>query len=150
MHFDMNLSTRALIAAAISLAAFNVSAYAAKATTVVHVSLEGEADQPMKITPDAASVKAGAVEFDIKNDAIGTDHEVVLVKLKSKDQKISDNAKTDRIDESKLDSMGEVAGLKPGATGKLKVKLAAGDYMLLCNHKGHFHEGMYTAFTVTN
>jgi uncharacterized cupredoxin-like copper-binding protein len=55
----------------------------------------------------------------------------------------------DRIDEGKLKSMGEVAGLKPGATGSLKVKLAAGDYLLLCNHKSHYHAGMYTAFTVT-
>jgi uncharacterized cupredoxin-like copper-binding protein len=55
----------------------------------------------------------------------------------------------DRIDESKLKSMGEVAALKPGDTGTLKVKLAAGDYMLLCNHKGHFDAGMYTPITVT-
>jgi uncharacterized cupredoxin-like copper-binding protein len=29
------------------------------------------------------------------------------------------------------------------------VTLAAGDYVLVCNHKSHFELGMYTPFTVT-
>jgi uncharacterized cupredoxin-like copper-binding protein len=117
---------------------------------VISVSLAGEADSPMTIKLNAATAKAGMVEFDVTNDAIGTDHEVVLVKLKKPDQKIAVNPTKDRIDESKLKSMGEVAGLNPGATGILKVKLAAGDYLLLCNHKSHYKMGMYTPFTVVN
>jgi uncharacterized cupredoxin-like copper-binding protein len=119
-------------------------------SNVIKVSLTGEADNPMGIKLDVAQAKAGAFEFDVTNDAIGTDHEVVLVKLKSPAQKISVDPAKDRIDESKLKSMGEVAALKPGTSGTLKVKLAAGDYLLLCNHKSHYHQGMYTAFTVTN
>jgi uncharacterized cupredoxin-like copper-binding protein len=116
----------------------------------VQVSLDGEADQPMKIGVDTATVKAGTIEFDVKNVAIGTDHEVVLIKLQKKGQKITSDAKTHRIDEKKFTSMGEVGGLKPGNAGVLKVKLAAGDYVLLCNHKSHYELGMYTALTVTN
>jgi uncharacterized cupredoxin-like copper-binding protein len=118
------------------------------AASVIKVSLTGEADNPMGIKLDLSKAKAGVFEFDVTNDAIATDHEVVLVKLKSPAQKIAVDPAKDRIDEGKLKSMGEVAGLKPGATGKLKVKLAAGDYLLLCNHKSHYHQGMYTAFTV--
>jgi uncharacterized cupredoxin-like copper-binding protein len=118
--------------------------------SLVKVSLTGEADNPMGVALDVAQAKAGTVEFDVTNDAIGTDHEVVLVKLKSKDQAIAVDPAKDRIDEGKLKTMGEVAGLKPGATGKLKVKLAAGDYLLLCNHKSHYKMGMYTPFTVVN
>jgi uncharacterized cupredoxin-like copper-binding protein len=147
----MKLSVRTTVAAAaLSATAIFATAMAATTPVVVHVSLQGEADQPMKIVPDVAAVKAGTVEFNVKNEAIGTDHEVVLVKLKKKDQKLSEDPKTMRIDEKKLKSMGEVSSLKPGAMGTLKVKLAAGDYMLVCNHKGHVHQGMYTAFTVTN
>lgn len=122
----------------------------AAALQVIKVSLAGEADNPMSIKLDMAQAKAGTVEFDVTNDAIGTDHEVVLVKLKKPDQKIAVDPTKDRIDEGKLKSMGEVAGLKPGASGTLKVKLAAGDYLLLCNHKSHYHMGMYTPFTVVN
>jgi uncharacterized cupredoxin-like copper-binding protein len=136
------------VAATISLS-LATAAFAATPIQTVHVALGGEAGQPMTIKLDVSSIKAGVVEFDVKNDAIGTDHEVVLVKLKNKDQKIEADAKTHRIDENKLKTMGEAAGLKPGDTGVLKVKLAAGDYVLLCNHKEHYELGMYRPFTVT-
>lgn len=143
------ISIGGLIRAAGFAVAFSTAAMAAAPVQKVQVSLGGEAGQPMTVKLDRSSVKAGLVEFDVKNEAIGTDHEVVLVRLKTKDQKIAADAKTHRIDERKLKSMGEVAGLKPGDTGVLKVKLAAGDYVLLCNHKEHFEAGMYTPFTVT-
>ncbi len=139
-----------MIVASTTLLALNTAAFAKSSTQIVNVSLGGEAGQHMTINLDHNSIKAGMVEFDVKNDAIGTDHEVVLVKLKTKSQKIASDSKSHRIDEKKLKSMGEVAGLKPGDSGALKVKLAAGDYLLLCNHKEHFELGMYTPLTVTN
>ncbi len=144
----MNLVSKAAVIA-FALASV-VPAFAATPVTKIQVSLDGEADQPMKIAVDKATVKAGTIEFDVKNDAIGTDHEVVLIRLQKKGQKITSDAKTHRIDEAKFKSMGEVAGLKAGDTGILKVKLAAGDYVLLCNHKAHYELGMATPFTVTN
>ena len=141
------IAAAAAVASTIILSGASQSATVAK-PTVVKVSLTGEADNPMGITLDVAKAKPGLVEFDVTNDAVGTDHEVVLVKLKTAGQKIAVDPKKDRIDESKLKSMGEVAGLKPGDKGVLKVKLAAGDYLLLCNHKSHYHLGMFTAFTV--
>jgi uncharacterized cupredoxin-like copper-binding protein len=147
----MNIvSKTGLAAIAAVLASTMVPAISATPVTKVQVSLDGEADQPMKIAVDKATVKAGTVEFDVKNDAIGTDHEVVLIKLQKKGQPITADAKTHRIDEAKFKSMGEVAGLKAGDKGVLKVKLAAGDYVLLCNHKAHYELGMVTPFTVTN
>ncbi len=145
----MNVIKNCGIAAASAILLSTVT-LAAPAPQVVNVSLLGEADQPMSVKTDAAVVKSGLVEFIVSNDAIGTDHEVVLVKLKSKDQKIAANSKNHRIDEKLLKSMGEVGGLKPGDKGTLKVKLAAGDYVLLCNHKSHYELGMATPFTVTN
>jgi uncharacterized cupredoxin-like copper-binding protein len=147
----MNVFSKTGLATVATLAALTLApAFAATPVTKVQVSLDGEADQPMKIVADVTTVKAGAIEFDVKNVAIGTDHEVVLIKLQKKGQQITSDAKTHKIDEKKFTSMGEVGGLKPNDSGVLKVKLAAGDYVLLCNHKAHYELGMSTAFTVTN
>jgi len=125
-------------------------AFAVAPAETLNVSLAGEADQPMKIDVDKTAVKAGLVQLIVTNDAIGTDHEMVLVKLSSKDTVILSDPKTHRIDEKKLMSMGEVAGLKAGDKGTLKVKLAQGEYALICNHKLHYELGMATRITVTN
>ncbi len=147
----MNLLSKGNLATLAIFTALAVApAFATTPITKVQVSLDGEADQQMKIVTDAATVKAGTIEFDVKNVAIGTDHEVVLIKLQKKGQQITSDAKTHKIDEKKFKSMGEVGGLKPNDTGVLKVTLAAGDYVLLCNHKAHYELGMSTAFTVTN
>jgi uncharacterized cupredoxin-like copper-binding protein len=145
---QMNLITKTGFAAAIALSLTTIS-FAATAPAIVRVSLVGEADQPMSVKVDTAKVKAGPVELVVTNDAIGTEHEVVLVKVK-KGEQIAVDGKKHRVNEDQLKSMGEVAGLQPGDHGKLKVQLVAGDYVLMCNQKGHYEMGMYTPFTVTN
>ena len=147
----MNMFSKTALVTVAGLVALSIAPlYAATSATKVQVSLDGEADQPMKVLVDQPTVKAGTVVFNVKNVAVGTDHEVVLVKLETKDQLIKPDGKTQRIDEKKLNSMGEVAGLKPGDDGVLKVKLAPGNYVLLCNHKAHYGLGMSTPLTVTN
>ncbi len=138
-----------LIATSLLSLSFTPFALAAKQVEIIKVGLAGEADQPMKIDIDKAAIKAGQVEFKVTNVAIGTDHEMVLVKLANKDTALTADPKNHRIDEKKLTSLGEVAGLQAGKTGKLSVKLAAGEYLLLCNHASHFELGMATRLTVT-
>jgi uncharacterized cupredoxin-like copper-binding protein len=65
-------------------------------------------------------------------------HEMLVVRLKSPDLRIPLNAAKNRVDESKLKSLGEVSDLKPGASGKLNARLAPGTYLLFCNMKGHY------------
>lgn len=145
----MTMFTRSLCAATLVLT-LSPAAFAAKTMPqIVKVSLLGEADQPMSVKLDATTLKAGAVEFDVSNDAVGTDHEVILVALKSADQKIVPDTRKQRVDEAKLKTMGEVAGLKPGNKGVLKAMLKPGvTYALICNHKTHYGLGMATRFTV--
>jgi uncharacterized cupredoxin-like copper-binding protein len=116
---------------------------------IVGVSLLGEADQPMSVKLDVTTLKAGPVVFNVSNDAVGTDHEVILVALKAADQKITPDTKKHRVDESKLKTLGEVGSLKSGGKGVLNATLKAGmSYALICNHKSHYELGMATRFTV--
>jgi uncharacterized cupredoxin-like copper-binding protein len=115
----------------------------------VKVTEGGEGGGPMTLTLDQTTIKAGETVFAVHNDAMTEDHEMVLVKLKSPDQKIPMVASRHRVDEKQLKSIGEVSDLKPGADGQLKAKLAPGAYLLLCNIKGHYEAGMQAGLTVT-
>ena len=146
----MTFSKLVLISSALLIAGNLTSPlFAAQSVQKVKVELAGEADQPMSIVIDQSTLKAGIVEFDVANTAIGTDHEMVLVKVASADIKLISGPKSHRVDEHKLKSLGEVAGLKAGHVDTLTVKLVPGDYMLICNHKFHFELGMATHLTVT-
>lgn len=147
MSFNKKIGSAAAAFVAVSMISLS---FAATPKSVVAVALSGEAGEPMKIVVDKNTVKAGVLEFVVTNDAVGTDHEMVLVKLPNKDAQIAADKSTQRIDEKKLESMGEVAGLKSGDKGTLKVKLVAGEYVLLCNHKAHYELGMTTHLTVVN
>lgn len=122
----------------------------AHAATVVNVELTGEGGSAMALKIDTPTITAGETVFTVKNTAMTEDHEMVLVKLKKKDQKMPLMASKHRLDESKLKSLGEVADLKPSATGELKVSLKPGEYMLFCNIKGHYEAGMAGHLTVTD
>ena len=98
---------------------------------------------------DHDSVPAGKVTFVVKNDAMATNHEMVVVKLKNKNDEIPMVKGKHRVDEDKLKSMGEVEDLEPGKTGEMSADLEAGDYLLFCNLKGHYEAGMTAHFTVT-
>ncbi|MBB3545244.1 MULTISPECIES: sulfocyanin-like copper-binding protein [unclassified Rhizobium] len=119
------------------------------AATTVKVVEGGEGGGPMTLTLDQSTIKAGETVFAVHNDAMTEEHEMVLVKLKTSDQKIPLVKSKHRVDEKQLKSLGEVSDLKPGADGQLKAKLSAGSYLLLCNIKGHFESGMQAKLTVT-
>lgn len=119
------------------------------ADETVAVSLAGERGGEMAIKLDRVSVAAGSVTFHVVNSAMNTPHEMVLVKADGPDTKLVVDAKTDRVSEAVLTSEGEVGGLKAGQSGDLTVTLKPGNYILICNLKGHYAAGMHTAFTVT-
>ncbi|WP_245504451.1 sulfocyanin-like copper-binding protein [Lichenihabitans psoromatis] len=125
------------------------TATAAFADTVVKVRLTGESHEKMGLDAVPASVPAGKVEFDVTNAAMKTGHEMILVKLAAKGETLPLDPAKHRIDEKAIKSLGEVSNLKAGANGVLKANVTPGDYMLICNIKGHFESGMAAPFTVT-
>ena len=119
------------------------------ADETIRVSLTGEKnDKKMGMKLDVNAVKAGNVVFVVTNDAKSTSHEVILVKLKAKGEQLPFDKAKHRIDEKQINSIGEISNLKPGANGQLKANLVAGDYLLICNIKGHYEAGMVATLTV--
>lgn len=130
-------------------AAVLASASSAFAAETVAVKLVGERGGKMSIELDKASVPAGEVTFKVANVAKQTPHEMVVIKVASAGEKLQVDPSTNKVDESKLKSLGEVEGLKAGMSGDLTVNLQPGDYQLICNYKGHVMAGMVVPFKVT-
>ena len=106
--------------------ASSASAAAAPADTGIAV---GVTLSDFKLSPGTLSAKAGAVEFDVKNDG-PTPHNLTI-----------------------KDSTGKVVGatknLSPGENAKLTITLAAGAYTAICSLPGHESLGMKDVLTVS-
>ena len=138
----------AMPGAALGLLAL-LAASAAHADTTIQVKLTGESHEKMGAELSQSTVPAGPTEFVVTNAAAKSGHEAVVIKLAHKGETLTVDPATDRVDEKKLKSLGEVSKLKPGQSGTLKVNLTPGDYMVFCNYKGHYTAGMWAPLTVT-
>lgn len=58
------------------------------------------------------------------------------------------DAKHDRVLETRVRSLGEIADLAPGKSGKLTLTLQSGTYLLFCSQPGHYHDGMVAKLIV--
>ncbi len=144
-----------------------LSASPAFAASTIHVSLKDSSggDAPMadnmgmgisadaskaamSVIPDARAVPAGDVTFEVTNNSTDLVHEMLVVKVADVGAPLPYNADDARIDEDKVQSLGEVSELDPGKSGSLTVKLDPGTYALLCNMPGHFMAGMWTTISV--
>lgn len=151
-------ATAALLTTLVASSAF--------AATTVHVSLTDDgtdaalagdmgmgmsADMSkaiMHVTADTASVSAGEVTFEVTNASKSMVHEMLVVKVSDLATQLPYDAATDRIDEDKAGSLGEVSELDAGKSGSLTLKLEPGTYLLFCNLRGHYMAGMWTTITV--
>ena len=105
------------------------------------------------LTPDESSVAAGDIKFKVKNNGTFT-HEMVVFKIAdASDIPTKPNGEVNEDGVPEADRMGEVEDVFPGKSKTLKLKLAAGKYVLFCNKVDgktvHFKKGMHTNFTVT-
>jgi uncharacterized cupredoxin-like copper-binding protein len=95
----------------------------------------------MFVRPDVTQGAAGKVTFHVRNTGTLV-HEMIVGKAP-----IKGPLTTGKMSEAT--KVGEVAELKPGAAGSVKLSLKPGRYVLFCNVPGHFAAGQHVAFTVT-
>ena len=133
-------------AAATTPTSTSTSSSSAAAGTDVTVTV-GETDvQHMYMNVDPTSVAAGTVTFTVTNEGVKK-HEFVVLQTDANPDKLT--VEGDEVVEDDYDSPGEIGDLPAGATDTLTLDLPAGNYVLICNLKGHYRMGMYAPFTVT-
>ena len=101
----------------------------------------------MRIVLDQETIKSGRVIFQAENQSKNLVHEVIIGRDDGAKQLPMD-ATHDRVIESRVQRLGEIADLAPGKTGKLTLNLKPGNYVLFCNQPGHYQDGMVTRLTV--
>ena len=102
-----------------------------------------------QVATSASSHVPGEVTFNLKN--LGTiPHEFIVIKsdVSAKDLVAMVDPTTHRLDEEKLDAIGEQPEYAPGESKVLVLKLAPGHYVLMCNIEGHYANGMYTDLVI--
>lgn len=98
-----------------------------------------------KISLDNATGKAGEVTFSVSNKGANT-HEFVVVKTDLAADKLPVTGTL--VDEAAFTPVDEIEDIEPNATPTLKVTLAAGHYVILCNIEEHYGKGMHADLTV--
>ena len=130
----MNLST---FTAGLLIAVASVTAQAA----TIQVTLKDNA-----IQTDQPGAAAGPVTFVVANAGV-MPHEFVVLKTDAPADQLPMNASGSKALEKNI-NMGEIENIAAGQSSSKDYKLAAGNYVLVCNMPGHYKMGMHTAFTV--
>jgi uncharacterized cupredoxin-like copper-binding protein len=100
------------------------------------------------ITLSKDKVKAGAVEFEIKNTSKATVHEFLITPWKGSIKALPYSDKEGQVREESLPQLAGVEDMKPGAEATLRLPLKPGHYAVFCNQAGHYKLGMTAEFTV--
>jgi uncharacterized cupredoxin-like copper-binding protein len=135
-----------LVALAALLPAWSAGRSAAVSPAVVDVSLYGDLTTEWGIKAAPGEVGAEQVVFRVRNDASYEPHDLVIVR--GSKAELSFDREHDAVDLTRATVAGSVTNLLPGAERELAGTLAPGDYVLICNIRGHFAAGMATPFHV--
>jgi uncharacterized cupredoxin-like copper-binding protein len=113
----------------------------------VKVSL-WEKDGGDGITLSTQTVKAGAVEFEIKNTSKQNVHEFLITPWTGSSKALPYDDTKGAVREGKLAKLAGVEDMKPGAEATLRLPMKPGHYAVFCNQAGHYKMGMVADFTV--
>jgi uncharacterized cupredoxin-like copper-binding protein len=108
----------------------------------VNVQLWDKPDGTMGMTLSKEKIKAGPVEFTVKNASKDMMHEFLLVPDKGDVHGLAYDSKEQQVAEDKLRGLKGVEDMKPGQETTIRLVLAAGDYAVFCNQPGHYKHGM--------
>ena len=141
--------TRNLFRGTVAAVSLLAAGHAFAAASVVHVTLSShDSAGEMRMAVDQATVAAGAVTFEVRNESGVLEHEMVVARVGSHDARLPYDATKAEVPEGDAQALGEVPELKPGATGKVTLDLTPGEYVLFCNVAGHYIAGMETPLVV--
>jgi uncharacterized cupredoxin-like copper-binding protein len=145
----MTIRRRILIPAGAALAALCAAPASAAEPPTIAVTLGSPpGGKKMAMTLSADTVKAGAVEFDVKNASTEATHEFLLLPWPGALTALPYDAIADQADEDKLKGLQGLDDIKPGLEAKLRLILRPGKYALFCNQPGHYKGGMIRRFIV--
>jgi uncharacterized cupredoxin-like copper-binding protein len=145
----MRYRRRIPIPAVAVLAALCAAAPSAAEPTTIAVTLGDGPAHKMAMTLSADRVKAGAVEFDVKNASTEAMHEFLVLPWPGPISALPYDTIADQADEDKLKGLQGLDDMKPGLEAKLRLILRPGRYVLFCNQPGHYKGGMVRRFIVT-
>ena len=149
----MNYGPRGALASTAILVMLLVGPPCALADGTVNVTLEDASEggnlNGMKMTATPDSVKAGRVTIYATNKSQALVHEVIVVLPPANGAPLPYDDKEGRVIEKRIKDLGEVSDLPPGKSGSLTVRLAPGNYLLICNQPNHYRAGMWTKLVVT-
>jgi uncharacterized cupredoxin-like copper-binding protein len=142
------------IPVAVAFLSLSAPAHAAGGSpSVVHVDLmdptTNSSIRGMMIKTDTTDVKAGQVIFKVSNDSKDLVHEMIVVSVVEPNMPLPYDRKGDRVDEAKINDLGEAPDLKPGEKKTLRLTLSPGNYILMCNQPDHYKNGMKINLVVT-
>jgi uncharacterized cupredoxin-like copper-binding protein len=95
----------------------------------------------MRIVLDQQTIKPGRVTLRAENQSKNLVHEVIIGRDDGA-KELPMDAKHDRVVESRVRRLGEIADVAPGKSGNLTLNLKPGNYVLFCNQPGHYQDGM--------
>jgi uncharacterized cupredoxin-like copper-binding protein len=103
----------------------------------------------MAIRIDRDTVKTGPVTFDITNWSRIIPHEMLIVAVADPTAQLPYDYNQALVRENAVKVLGDTGPLQPNVSGTVKVTLAPGSYLLICNIPGHYAAGMATPLQVT-
>ena len=118
---------------------------------MVKINLDEPSANPsthrIELKANRTSIAAGAIRFEVANQSKSLIHEMPAVKTTAPPSALPRDPQRHEVAESKIDSLGDVSELKPGASGALTIDLKPGEYLLICNRPGHVDAGMAVRLT---
>jgi uncharacterized cupredoxin-like copper-binding protein len=134
-----NWSLQALALAGVSLAS---SLAVAGEPARVTVQLSDSRNGRMSLTLSPSTVRAGPVEFTIRNESRYMQHEFLFAPWAGPDGALPYDKRSQQVEEDKVKGLQGVDDLRPRETVTARFTLKKGRYIAFCNEPGHFHDAM--------
>ena len=101
-----------------------------------------------QIQMSQTSAQAGPITFHIVNGADDMLHEFIIIQTDAPAGELPSD-ESGRVIEDAVTIITAAEDIPPSNSRDIRVNLAAGHYVMICNLPGHYQQGMRVDFTVT-